>query len=429
MVMIMKNCKSYDIIVLGGGFAGSAAAIAAARQGAKVLLLDALGFLGGAASNCLIHPFMVNATSITDENGEKHRHELSRGIFLEIADELHRHADGRRFYDEELKVILDRKLLESGAEVLFHATLCGIKKTDKHIDSVSVVTKAGILTFGAKVFIDCTGDADLTVMAGVPTRLGREGDELCQPMTLCFRVVNVDKKKFFENRELWQSLYKSWQSEGKISNPRENILVFDHPTANMLHFNTTRIVKHNPVDPFEVTKAEIEARRQVVELMNFFKENNIPGMENAELAYTAPSIGVRESRMLSGEYILTGDDLVACEKFDDAIAAGNYDIDIHNPEGSGTSHYYFPEGTWYTIPYRSLIPKESDCDNLLVSGRCISVDHRAQASVRIMPICANTGEAAGIGAVLAASSNTAVQRIDVKELQRRLISAGAYIGK
>ena len=424
----MENTRNYDVVVLGGGFTGCAAAIAAAREGVRVLLLEASGYLGGAASNCLIYPFMRYSTTLVDKDGNKSTHLLSRGIFTDLVAELRKRGNGKCFYDEDLKVILDEKTVGAGVDVLFHATLCGVNKNGNHIESVSVATKAGVLTFGAKEFIDCTGDADLTAMAGVPTRLGRDADHLCQPMTLCFRVANVDKPAFFAARNIWQPLYKEWLKAGKFSNPREDILVFDHPVAGMLHFNTTRVVKHNPVDPFDVTKAEMEARRQVVELMNFFKENKIPGMDNAELVYTAPSIGVRESRMLIGEYVLDGETLLSCKKFDDAVAAGNYDIDIHNPEGTGTSHHFFEEGTWYTIPFRSLIPKETDCDNLLVGGRCISVDHEAQASIRIMPICCTTGEAAGVGAAVAAKAGVAVQKADVKEIQKILTENGAYIG-
>ncbi len=421
----MEYKNNFDVIVLGGGLTGCTAALAAARQGKSVLLLEASGFLGGAASNCLIFPFMNYATKITLEDGTKVRHELSRGIFTEIVKELHARGG---FLDETLKVILDEMLISAGVQVLFHATLCGVSKTGNHIEAISAATKAGVLTFSGKMFIDCTGDADLCEMAEVPLKLGRAKDNLCQPMTLCFRVANVDKKSFFEARNIWQTLYKEQLAAGKFSNPREDILVFDYPIDGVLHFNTTRVVKHNPVDPFDVTRAEMEARRQVVEIMNFFRDNQIPGMENARLVYTAPSIGVRESRMLVGEYVLTGDDLVACAKFDDAIAAGNYDIDIHNPEGSGTSHYYFPEGTWYTIPYRSLIPKEADCDNLLTGGRCISVDHEAQASIRIMPICATTGEAAGVGAAVAIDGGVSVQQADVKKIQAILTETGAYTG-
>ena len=427
----METSATYDIAVLGGGFTGCAAAVAAARQGKRVLLLEASGFLGGAASNCLIFPFMRYSTTVADENGERRRHDLSRGILAEIVRELQATGDIRgdsQFNDEALKLLLDRMTVEAGVEVLFHATLCGVRKNGGRIESVSVATKAGVLTFGAKVFIDCTGDADLCAMAGVPTRLGREPDNLCQPMTLCFRVANVDKRKFFENRPLWKRLHKEWKDAGRFSNPREDILVFDYPIDGMLHFNTTRVVRRNPVDPFDVTKAEMEARRQVQELLAFFRENDMPGMENARLVYTAPSIGVRESRMLVGEYVLTGGDLVACTKFPDAVAAGNYDIDIHNPEGSGTSHYFFAEGTWYTIPYRSLIPKKEDCENLLVGGRCISCDHEAQASIRIIPICTTTGEAAGIGASVSLDEGCAVQDADVSRIQTLLGETGGYTG-
>ena len=421
----------YDVIVIGGGFTGCAAALAAARQGQKTMLLEASGFLGGAASNCLIFPLMPYATAVKDEDGNPKKHYLSRGILTELVRDLQESGDIRGdsgFLDEALKLLLDQKMTEAGVQVLFHATLCGVTKTENHISAVSVVTKAGVLSFEGKMFIDCTGDADLCAMAGIPTILGREPDHLCQPMTLCFRVANVDKQAFFANREEMNRLHKEWLDAGRFTNPRENILVFDYPIEGMLHFNTTRVVRHNPVDPFDVTRAEMEARRQVRELLEFFRVNHLAGMENAKLVYTAPSIGVRESRMLDGEYVLTGRDLVDCTKFDDAVAAGNYDIDIHNPEGSGTSHYYFPQGTWYTIPYRSLIPKAADADNLLVGGRCISTDHEAQASVRIIPICTTTGEAAGVGAAVANRGGTTVQNADVREIQKILVETGAYIG-
>ena len=427
----MKYERSYDVIVVGGGFTGCAAAVSAARLGKKTLILEASGFLGGAASNCLIFPLMPYSTSVTDSDGNKKRHYLSRGFLAEIVGDLQASGDIRGdsgFLDEAVKLLLDKKTEEAGVTTLFHATLCGVRKDGNRLTGVSVATKAGVLDFEGKMFIDCTGDADLSFMAGVPTRLGRDGDSLCQPMTLCFRVGNVDKKAFLGSREVWGRLYKEWQSAGKIKNPRENILVFDYPIDGVLHFNTTRIVKLDPTDPFDVTRAEREARLQVKELLDFFRETSTPGMENARLIYTAPSIGVRESRMIKGEYVLTGEDLVACAKFPDAIAAGNYDIDIHNPEGSGTSHYYFPEGTWYTIPYRSLIPKAEDCGNLLVGGRCISCDHEAQASVRIIPICTTTGEAAGVGASVALDGGTCVQKADVSKIQKILTENGAYIG-
>lgn len=421
--------KKYDIIIIGGGFAGAAAAISAARCGANVLLVEKSGSMGGAATNCLVNPFMPYSTNIDGCPTN-----LSAGLFAEIRDRLieMRKATGELLnieldeviHQEHLKILLDKMALEAGVNLLFHAYLCGVSTEDSKITSITVATKAGNIELAADYFIDATGDGDLAVQAGCSYRLGRESDQLCQPMTLCFRLGNVDIDKYKEERPRMQELYKQYQAEGKIKNPRENILVFPTIQTNVLHFNTTRIVKLNPVDPFDVTRAEIESREQIMELFLFLKEN-FEAFQNAELVYIAAEIGVRESRMIDGLYLLTGAELRDCARFEDSIACGNYDIDIHNPEGTGTSHYYFPAGEYYQIPYRSLVAK--DFSNLLVAGRCLSADHEAQASVRIMPIVCCLGEAAGIAASVAAKNGTTVADADIKEIQRILTENGAMI--
>jgi hypothetical protein len=238
-------------------------------------------------------------------------------------------------------------------------------------------------------------------------------------------VGNVDVEKFYASREKLKIAHAQSLAAGELTNPRENILVFKTPIHNVLHFNTTRVVKKNPTSPEEVTEAEVLARRQVYEIYDFMKKH-ADGLEDSFLMMTAAEIGVRESRMIVGDYVLTEQDCRNCVKFDDGIAACNYDIDIHNPEGTGTSHYYFPAGEYYTIPYRSLIPKSAE--NLLVAGRCISSDHGAQASYRIMPVVCCIGEAAGSAVGLAVKQNCTVREIDVKELQNELKRNGAYIG-
>ena len=262
--------KKYDVIVVGGGFAGCAAAIAAARNGCEVLVIEQAGALGGAANNCLVNPFMRNATKIHKENGETERLELSRGIFAEICEKLKSMGamNGITFHEEYLKLILDDMLEEAGVDVLFHATLCEVNVENEKLESVTVITKNGKITFEAKQFIDCTGDADLAVMSGCPYHLGRPSDNLCQPMTLCFRIANVDENEFFtpECNAQRQAIYKRWQEEGKTSNPRENILLFRTMVKGVVHFNTTRVVKRNPVDPFDVSWAEREARRQMYDI-------------------------------------------------------------------------------------------------------------------------------------------------------------------
>lgn len=414
----------WDALVVGGGLTGVAAAVAARRQGLEVLLLEKAGFLGGAPGTMLINPFMPYSTTVDGQ-----RFALSRGFFAELQ-ELLREVGGYQgpgredIHEEYLKLALDRLVVREGVRVLFHATLCGVEKSGETIVALQAATKAGTLRFTARRYLDCTGDADLAVMAGCPYQLGR-GDGLCQPMTLCFRIGNVDIPVFRENRQLMQDRYKQLKAEGKIKNPRENVLVFNTLVDGMLHFNTTRVVRHNPVDPLDVTRAEMAAREQMFEICHFLREQ-VPGFEHSQLVYSAGEIGVRESRKIVGEYVLTQEDLVACTKFPDRIAAGNYDIDIHNPEGSGTSHYYFAPGTWYTIPYRSLLPLKAG--NLLVAGRCISATHEAQASIRILPIVATLGQAAGVAAAVSLRAGVAPREADVAEIQRILTEQGAFIG-
>lgn len=282
----------------------------------------------------------------------------------------------------------------------------------------------GQQTYRAGCFIDATGDADLAVLCGVPCRLGREEDRLCQPMTLCFRIIGVDLEKRRRGFQKAQQLYKQYRQEGKIKNPREDLLLFETMQDGVIHVNSTRIVKRNPVDAWDRTRAEIEAREQVFELFSFLKEN-AEGFENSRLLSTAMEIGVRESRMIHGLYTLTAEDLKACTHFEDSIALGNYDIDIHNPSGTGTSHYLFPEGQYYTIPYRCLVPL--NMRNLLVARRCISVTHEAQASIRIMPIVCCLGQAAGVAAAVAVNEKADVRQIDVPKVQALLKKAGAVI--
>lgn len=416
----------YDLIVVGGGLTGVAAAVAAKREGVeKVLLIEKSGFLCGAPGMNYVNPFMPY--QLKQEDGS--RDWLSRGMFKEIMDRL-RAKNGIAydfwspvFNEEILKIVMDDLTDDYGIEVLFHAKLIDAQCSDGKVTSVTVAGKSGQLKLEAKYFIDATGDADLSAFAGFPYHVGRE-DGLCQPMTLCFRIGNIDQEKFDQDeRRRAQDLYKQYQAEGKITNPRENILIFKHAMPDVLHFNTTRVIKHNPVDMWDLSKAEKIARKQMYEMYTFLKEN-IKGFEDSVLMSSAPAIGVRESRMIDGEYTLKVEDLTSFTKFEDGIAACNYDIDIHSPDGSGTSHWYFPDGTYYTIPYRCLIPKDSK--NLLTAGRCISSTHEAQASFRIMPVCATLGEAAGLAIGLAVKENQNVKDVNTDVLRAKLKENGAF---
>jgi hypothetical protein len=422
----MKN--NYEIIVVGGGFAGVAAALAAAREGRRVLIVEKGNSLGGAAVHALVNPFMSMTPRIQDGGTLRNAY---GGLFKTIHDKLReRNAiqgqTGALFLEEELKLILNEMVLEAGIELLFHAYLFAAHKEGEKISSVSVASKSGVIELEADYFVDASGDAQLAYLAGCPTTLGREGDNLCQPMTLCFRIGNVDMEKYHKSEPRLAEAHKKALAEGRFINPRENILAFNYPTDNVLHMNTTRVVKLDPTSPEDVTKAEIIARRQVFQIYDFMKQN-ADGLENSFLMMTAAEIGVRESRMIVGDYVLTESDCTSLTVFDDAVCACNYAIDIHNPEGTGTTYYSFPHGKYYTIPYRSLIPKT--VENMLVAGRCISSDHGAQSSYRIMPSVCCIGEAAGAAIGMAARDGISVRDINVEELQSVLKTNGAFIGK
>jgi hypothetical protein len=243
-------------------------------------------------------------------------------------------------------------------------------------------------------------------------------------MTLCFRLCDVDPVLFKKERPLINPLYKKLHSEGLITNPREDVLLMHTICDSIIHFNTTRVIKLNPTDMDDVTKAEIITREQVFEMLGFLKKN-FSCFKNAKLMQSGLQVGVRESRMIIGEHTLTKDEIMACTKFEDGIAACNYDIDIHSPDGGGTSHYYFPEGEYYTIPYRTLLPK--GISNLIVTGRCISADHDAQASLRIMPVCATLGQAAGVAASIAVDCGCVPKDVDIELLRNKLRACNAVI--
>lgn len=413
----------YDVIIAGGGLSGVAAGISASREGLKVLIIEKSGALGGAANNALVNPFM-NYKLYKDGEYVK----ISAGIFGEIINRLKKynalHKGEIIFNEEILKIILDELTDEHNIDVLFHSYISDIEKENDKISKVITVGKSGKLTFEAKGFIDCTGDADLASMANCKTQLGRN-DGLCQPMTLCFRLSGVDVENALKIKPQINELYNKFKEEGKIKNPRENVLCFATMSKDIMHFNSTRIVKKNPINVFDLSIAEKQARKQVLELYNFLKENFEP-YKNSVLISTAPEIGVRESRMIVGEYVLTVNDVLNLKKFEDSIAACNYEIDIHNPEGTGTTLHYFNKGEYYTIPYRCLIPKK--VSNLLVAGRCISTDHEAQASYRIMPVCCTLGEAAGIAIALSIKDNIRTKDVDIKKLQKTLQINGAFLG-
>lgn len=420
MVLKRINTKEYDLIVAGGGLAGVMAAVAASREGLNVLLVEKYGFLGGMATAGLVYPFMSYV-----ENGGKAI--ANAGLFADLLERLYKiggsDAPNSRHYRQEfMKIVLDRMTTEYGVDVLFHSLLSDVKFSGRQVKSVTVSSISGNFELKAPIYIDATGNADLIALCGIDFSIGRESDGLCQPLTLNFRLANVDTTKF--DKKAANELYLRLQGEGKLRNPRENILVFKYADDNILHFNTTRFTGIDPTDVFARSRAEVELREQMLEMYLMLK-NNIDGMQNCALIESGTEAGIRESRRIDALYTLTKEDVIGVRKFPDRIARGTYMIDIHNPSGAGTECIRLKENDYYTIPYRSLIPTQAD--NIIVAGRSIGADHVAMSSLRIMPITSCIGEAAGAAAYLAFRGKTLADGIDVPELQNILSERGALI--
>ena len=446
--------KNYDLVIVGGGISGSVAAIAAARMGEKVLIIEGTGFLGGALTSCGVGPMM------TFHAGEK---QVIKGITDELIERMKKVGKSQGhiidsttytytvtpFDSEGMKYELECMLLESGGEVLYHTMLTDVNVYEKKIESIEVCNKSGKSLLSAKVFIDATGDGDLAYLSGVPCKKGRESDGAAQPMTLKMKMRNVNMEEIKEyiknNPENFTRIHRDVSlmdkvsrlsvigfvkefEEGKnnkeVSIKREDVLFFETNNPGEVIINTTRILGCDGTDAWSLTKAEIEGRKQCRELELFLKKR-IKGFENAVVVSTGPSIGVRGSRQIQGIYTITAEDLLEQKTFQDVIAHSGYPIDIHSPDGEGTSHGHLKWGEYYGIPYRSLVSEK--IENLIVVGRCISATFEAQAAIRTTPTVGAIGHAGGIAAALASKNNKAVKDIDINELQENLLNQGAYL--
>jgi len=411
--------SEHDVIVAGGGTAGIAAAVAAARNGADTILIERYGFLGGTMTAGLVNPFM------TFHAGKE---QIIKGIFQEIIDRL-KDTGGydektKAFDSEIMKLVLDQMIKEADVKLLLHTYITDALVTKENIiKGIEAYNKSGRQVVLGKVIIDATGDGDVAVMAGAPYEKGREEDGLTQPMTLNFRMGGVDVERM-PSREKINKLFEEAKAKGEIKIPRENVLYFPTTRRGEIHFNTTRIVKVDGTKADDLTYAEIEGRRQMAELIKFLKEK-VPGFENAYLLMSAVQVGVRETRRIIGEYVLTGEDVIKARKFSDVIARGSYPIDIHSPTGEGTVIKKLPPGESYDIPYRCIVPKK--VENLLIAGRCISCTHEAQAAIRVIPIVVAIGQAAGTAAALAAKLHASRREMNVPLLQEALKKQGGIL--
>ena len=439
-----------DVLVVGGGPAGLGAAVAAADAGARVVLAERYGFLGGNATAALVMPLMSfhtqahtperkgAATLLPTDHGPGEP--VVAGVLRRLLERLV-NAGGAippslatgytvPFDPEWFKLIALELLDEAGVNFLFHAFASGVLPGN---EGVVFETKSGPLAIRAKVIVDCTGDADVAVQAGAPCEIGR-ADGLAQPMTLMFRVTEFHRAAFEayvrENPKEWRGVHGLWAlvrratEEGKLDLPREDMLFFATPHDNEVSVNSTRVTRVLGTDVWDLSYAEWCSRRQMRQIEAFLRRY-VPGFEDSYIVQSGVQIGVRETRRVMGEYQLNVNDVLGARKFDDAIARGAYPVDIHNPKGSGTLLKRLPPGEAYDIPLRCLLPRNTQ--RLIVAGRCISGTHEAHSSYRVMPIVMATGQAAGVCAAIASREGKTPREVSVRAVQRELLRQGASL--
>ena len=322
----------------------------------------------------------------------------------------------------EAILAMEDLLLESGARIIYHHTLVDVVMKSGRIDAAVFHSKSGYCAVHAKIYIDSTGDGDLAVLAGAPFEFGNE-DGFCQPMTTCFKLSGIDRSRMPDRAGI-NVIYDRIKAEGKIECPRENVLWFLTPEEDVIHFNTTRIIKKSAVNGIELSEAEIEGRRQIRQFVDFLRRY-VPGFEQARIHSIAHHVGVRESRRILGLVYQTAEDFKQAAKYPDGVVKANYPIDIHNPSGTGTVIHDMKPDDWYEIRYGTLVPRNSR--NLLMGCRSISLDHALHSSARVMPPVCSIGQAAGMAAALCVKKDIAPAELDGAEVRHALAAAGAWL--
>ncbi|MBQ4551750.1 MAG: FAD-dependent oxidoreductase [Clostridia bacterium] len=452
--------KEFDVVVIGAGPGGLAAALAAARNGARVLLVEKNGYLGGNMAIGL--PLL----GYLDRDGKK----VIGGIADEFMKDMAQYKtaygtaasehkvcpmhNSVTLYDHELfKIVALRKILKDNIEVLFHTDVESVEVENAHLKKVILRGKGWRILVSARVFIDATGDGDVAYLAGASYEKGQKDTGVLQPPTMMFTVAGVDIDKtidylaenpdqmersktidcangydadFFRSDPNFvmvamRKLVSQLRAQGKMPINRENIIIINSLLPGEVHLNCTRHLGTDGSDVFSVTRAEIEGYLQIEEFTEVLKQH-VPGFENCYISQIYPSLGIRESRRFSGIRRLTEKDLVEGHFDEETIGIGSYPVDIHAGDGMSTIFTKIPA---YGIPYGITVSDE--IEGLMFAGRCASMDAVAMSSARVMPICMAIGEAAGIGAALAVKQSISPRDVDVAEVRQILLDTNAIL--
>jgi len=427
----------YEVVVLGGGPAGLAAALAAARAGRSTIIIERYGFFGGAGTAAGLSTF-CGLHAVVHGKHEQVVHGIADDVLARLAamDGLNKpHLTVQNqitalSYDiSAFKIAADDLMADARVEVLFHAFGTGVAMADeRRIDAVFVETKSGRFAVRGKVFVDGSGDGDLAAWAGVPYDVGDGSGNMLYPSTM-FRINGVNPDRAGRAWEIIPGLMEAAEKQGRRF-PRKKPIV--RPQRNPIEWraNLTQIKNPNGtavsgIDARELSYGEVEGRRQCWDVFQFIKEST-PGFEEAYIVEIAPQIGIRETRRIHGEYTLTDQDILGCRDFADTIGIQGWPVEAHI---KGDVKFVFtpPSARGFNeIPYRIIVPQK--IDNLLVAGRCASMSHEGQSSARVSGPCFIMGQAAGTAADLALGMGVAPRAIDVAKLQQRLRAAGANLG-
>ena len=443
--------RSVDVVVVGAGPAGIGAAVAAARNGAKTLVFEAHGCIGGMGTSGMVSPFMTSYDAPCENM-------IIRGVFEELVNRMVEiggavdpkdvrneqpyasyfhigHNNVTPFDPHAFKLIGMRMLRESGAELLLQTQFVNVIKDGDRITGVVINNKDGLSVIEAKIVIDCSGDADVAARAGVNYIMGNEEDGNLQPASMFMRIADADmdvvNAHMAEHSDEIRPFFGpfSWIikefPEDWDNFPRGEICIFADVTPGEFSINCSRILDIDATKAEHVTRATMIGQEQCQHIFQFMKKH-APGFENSRIIATADAIGIRETRHIEGEYKLTGDEVAACKVHEDAIACMATNMDTHNKDNPGGSFFIPKNGPFFTVPYLCLVPK--GISNLLVAGRAISADAIAGSAIRMMPSCMAFGQAAGTAAAMCAAQGIAPKNVDIQVLRKTLVEQGQFVG-